>query len=110
MAPSNAVFRNREAMGSEPRFVQQRPMSGKVYAEPMTSLPHLGTPGRVNWAAGEDIVRPHTTGPEDPRVAGPVEHSLNSVRSDPMLNPHAEPQSAEFLTASPKKKLSKRQH
>ncbi|KAF2181602.1 hypothetical protein K469DRAFT_260696 [Zopfia rhizophila CBS 207.26] len=112
VAPPNQVFRNRDAMNSEPRFVHFKATPKDISAQPTDYSPQQGTPGPANWnpsTAGADIIRPDTA----PVPAVSENHALNKAQvlnampNDPALNPRAEPQSAEFFQATPKKLTKK---
>ncbi|KAF2463518.1 uncharacterized protein BDR25DRAFT_307706 [Lindgomyces ingoldianus] len=107
ISPPHPVFRNREAINSEPRLAGYRPNPNGASREPMAAYGYelQGRPGQANWnpgLAGEEIVRPHTAGGGAARHAS-VGHALSGMRSDPILNPSAEPQTAEICQVTPNK-------
>jgi hypothetical protein len=92
----NHLVRNPEAMRSEPRLAS--------YTVPEDGPSAQGTSGHDNWQEG----RPHTA--VDRGIRDGPGRSLNSVRSDPSLAPHAEGFSAEICEALPVKHKPNKLH
>ena len=105
VTPPNPVFRNQNAILSEPRF-------GQFRATP-SSLAVESTPGGHSPAAssssGETITRPATAMGHETASYGDLRakrRTLSAVKSDPNLH---EPQSAEICEPSPQKTPNKLQ-
>jgi hypothetical protein len=99
--PAPALFRNREAMRSEPRFSHYRGSpaiaEGEVYNSNRAASSH------VSWTPS--VVSDNTDRPRD-ALGEPIRdvkrHTLSAVRSDPTLH-SMEPQSAMICEPSPDK-------
>ncbi|KAF2112302.1 hypothetical protein BDV96DRAFT_649103 [Lophiotrema nucula] len=95
------VFRNHEALRSEPRSI------GAYSYRDRRSIPPGGIPFTENGSYS-GVRRPNTSEfPEQTTFREGPARSLNAVRSDPVLAPHHEGQIAEIAEPSPQKTPNK---
>jgi hypothetical protein len=108
VTPPNPVFRNHDAVLSEPRFVQYRatPTSVAVDSTPPNLTPSASTSAA---SSGETIARRPSTamGNETVRDVKAKRRTLSAVKSDPLLH---EPYAAEMCKPSPQKPSKPQKH
>lgn len=97
--PPSPVYRNHDAMRSEPhRFANPRamsPMNGESARHPSSSH---GPPTNSGWGSA-----PNVNEVDRPYTRDVKRRTLNSVQADPSLSTHPEGQAAEICEASPQK-------